>query len=68
MITTAEYESAKETIRQYELQLQIAQMQLDNSDDWEESEPCSVCGDIDGMANPCCPNYDPLHYKNCGYG
>ena len=30
-------------------------------------EPCPTCGDVDGMVNPCCPGYDPLHYKNCGY-
>ena len=38
-------------------------------EDYELSqEPCSVCGDIDGMVNRCCAGYDPLHYKNCGYG
>jgi len=42
--------------------------------EWEEQEedyepePCPTCGDIDGMVNPCCAGYDPLHYKNCGYG
>lgn len=34
----------------------------------DEPEPCPTCGDIDGMVNPCCAGYDPLHYKNCGYG
>jgi len=33
-----------------------------------DQEPCPTCGDIDGMVNPCCAGYDPLHYKNCGYG
>ena len=38
-------------------------------EDYELSqEPCSVCGDIDGMVNRCCVGYDPLHFKNCGYG
>lgn len=32
------------------------------------NEPCPTCGDINGMVNPCCAGYDPLHYKNCGYG
>lgn len=36
--------------------------------DEDEEEECPVCGQIDGMDNPCCPNYDPLNYKNCGYG
>lgn len=68
MITKTEYEAAKETIRLYELQLQMEEMQFDDGDGWEELEPCSVCGDIEGMVNPCCPNYDPFHFKNCGYG
>lgn len=34
----------------------------------DEPEPCPACGNIDGMVNPCCGGYDPLHYKNCGYG
>ena len=33
----------------------------------DELEPCSVCGEIDGMVNPCCASYDPLHHDNCGY-
>lgn len=33
-----------------------------------EPEPCLTCGDINGMKNPCCAGYDPLHRDNCGYG
>lgn len=43
-------------------------LEEEDIDDSLEDEPCSVCGDIDGMVNPCCPGYDPLHFKNCGYG
>lgn len=46
--------------------------EIDFTDDYEgdfdEPEPCPTCGDIEGMVNPCCANYDPLNYKNCGYG
>lgn len=38
------------------------------SEQLDEPEACPTCGDIDGMVNPCCAGYDPLHYKNCGYG
>jgi hypothetical protein len=31
-------------------------------------EPCPTCGDVNGMVNPCCAGYDPLHFRNCGYG
>ena len=34
----------------------------------DEIEPCPTCGDIDGMRNPCCAGFDPLHRDNCGYG
>lgn len=34
----------------------------------DEPEPCPTCGEIDGMVNQCCAGYDPLHFKNCGYG
>ena len=39
----------------------------EDDEQWDEPEPCATCGDIDGV-NPCCAGYDPLHYKNCGYG
>lgn len=70
MINKTEYEAAKEIIRKYELQLKIEQMQLhdNDDDDWQDSEPCDICGEINGMRNPCCTNYDNLHYLNCGYG
>lgn len=31
-----------------------------------DAVPCPTCGDVNGMVNPCCPDYDPLHFKNCG--
>lgn len=34
----------------------------------DEIEPCPTCGEVDGMKNPCCAGYDPLHFSNCGYG
>ncbi|MEK6884972.1 MAG: hypothetical protein AABY22_35400, partial [Nanoarchaeota archaeon] len=37
-------------------------------DDDDIFEPCPTCGDIGGMVNPCCASYDPLHFKNIGYG
>jgi len=40
----------------------------EDNEESEELEPCPTCGDIDGMKNPCCAGYDPLHYLNCGYG
>lgn len=44
-----------------------------SSDDFTDEEdyidePCPTCGDVNGMVNPCCAGYDPLHYRNCGYG
>ncbi len=45
-----------------------AAIQAHDDEQWDEPDPCPTCGDIDGMVNPCCAGYDPLHYKNCGYG
>jgi len=46
---------------------QCSQEVLDG-DDEDFEKPCPTCGDINGMRNPCCPDYDPLHIDNCGYG
>jgi hypothetical protein len=66
-ITKEEYEKAKATVRSYELQEYLREIEYQD-EDFQEPEPCSVCGDVDGMVNQCCVGYDPLHYKNCGYG
>jgi hypothetical protein len=49
-------------------QVEHDRFDVDESDIDEEPEPCPTCGEIEGMVNPCCPGFDPLHYKNCGYG
>lgn len=43
-------------------------IQEEEEDDAHEPEACSVCGAIDGRVNPCCSGYDPLDFKNAGYG
>lgn len=69
MITREEYLQALSIVARYE-----EQQGIDDFDEWvdeeaeRQSEPCSVCGEINGMVNPCCANYDPLHIHNCGYG
>lgn len=75
MITEEEYRLAKSIVEQYERdEYETKQREADAEVNWmdededEEIEPCSVCGQIEGMGNPCCANYDPLSYKNCGYG
>lgn len=72
MINEKQYLEAKAIVEAYERQLQQAHVMgsgFDEDDEqWDEPEPCPTCGDIDGMVNPCCAGYDPLHYKNCGYG
>jgi hypothetical protein len=40
----------------------------EESDEDYEIDPCPTCGQVEGMVNPCCANYDPLNYKVCGYG
>lgn len=41
----------------------------DMADDFDDGEvPCEICGQINGMENPCCINYDPLNFKVVGYG
>ncbi len=40
----------------------------DEEDPDDNDRRCHTCGDVDGMVNPCCPGYDRLHFKNCGYG
>lgn len=66
MITEEQYMEAIRVIEQYEYEQKVEHEGTEEEEFF--SEPCSVCGDVDGMVNPCCPNYDPLHYKNCGYG
>ena len=70
MINEKQYLEAKAIVEAYERQLQQALVMGsgDDEDQWDEPEPCPTCGDVDGMVNPCCAGYDPLHYKNCGYG
>lgn len=72
MINEKQYLEAKAIVVAYEWQLKEALFMGSGFDEdeeqWDELEPCSICGDIGGMVNPCCAGYDPLHYKNCGYG
>lgn len=74
MITREQYEHWKPLIERYEQaeyedKQREAEQLLDEDDPlYAPEEPCPTCGDIDGMVNPCCPGYDPLHYLNCGYG
>ena len=72
MITEKSYLEALKIVNAYRLQLQQPPVMGSGCDDddeqCDESEPCPTCGDIDGMVNPCCAGYDPLHYRNCGYG
>jgi len=69
-ITKEQYLEAKRIVdeyerEEYEIGMRLAEQQLDEMDGL--NEPCPTCGEIDGFDNPCCPNYDPLSYKNCGY-
>lgn len=71
MITKEQYLAAKSIVDEYEREeyetgMRLAESELDEMDGI--NQPCPTCGDIDGMVNPCCPGYDPLHFKNCGYG
>lgn len=69
MITKSDYLKAKVIVEQYErdeYEQGMRQAEEDLLDD--DIEPCSVCGEVDGMNNPCCASYDPLSYKACGYG
>jgi hypothetical protein len=70
MITENQYLEAKAIVEAYEMQQRLEYENRIELDDeyWHEPEPCPTCGDIDGMVNPCCAGYDPLHYLNCGYG
>jgi len=68
MISESEFQEAQSIIHQYwEERQRQADYELEQ-DDMDYLEPCPTCGEVDGMVNPCCPNYDPLHYLNCGYG
>lgn len=72
MITKEEYRKAKAIVDQYErdeyeTNMRIAEQELDDEMDYQ-SDPCPTCGEIDGMVNPCCADYDPLNHKVCGYG
>jgi len=74
-ITKEQYLNAKKIVDEYErdeyeTNMRIAEHELDEDDPifGDADQPCSVCGEIDGMVNPCCPDYDPLHRDNCGYG
>ena len=64
MITESEYSEACSIIKKYNEQQNYL---LDDEED-DGERPCETCGEIGGMINQCCPHYDPLHYKNCGYG
>lgn len=72
MITKEEYLKAKAIVDQYEHdEWEEKQRQAEEDLSWEDEmmeEPCSVCGEVGGTENPCCPDYDPLDYKVCGYG
>ncbi len=71
MITKEEYLKAKAIVDKYEQDnWEESQRQADEELNWEEEmfdEPCSVCGETNGYTNPCCPDYDPDCYENCGY-
>lgn len=72
MITKEQYELYKYLVEEYEkAEYEEKMREAEDALEWgldDEPEPCPTCGEIDGMDNPCCPNYDPLSYKNCGYG
>lgn len=72
-ITKEQYLTAKKIVEdyekdEYETNIRIAEQQLDDDDPMYADEPCPTCGEVNGMRNPCCPDYDPLHRDNCGYG
>lgn len=49
----------------------MCKYECEDEDEEEEDDyrkPCPTCGDVNGSRNPCCPDYDPLHIDNCGYG
>ncbi len=73
MITEDEYLRAKKIVEEYEHdEYEARQREAEDLVNWmdeeDPDEPCPTCGEVNGMDNPCCPNYDPLSYKNCGYG
>lgn len=71
MITREQYEHWKPLIEEFELAVwEDAQREADESLEADDpmNAPCPTCGEIDGVDNPCCAMYDPLSYKNCGYG
>ena len=70
MITEKDYLEALRIVNAYHTQSQQTSVTEGECEDdlYNELEPCPTCGDIDGMVNPCCAGYDPLHYRNCGYG
>jgi hypothetical protein len=69
MITEEQYMEAIRVIEQYEYEQKVEFEPEDEEEFFGDGDqPCSVCGEIGGMVNQCCPGYDPLHFKNCGYG
>lgn len=69
MITREQYEHYKRLVDEFEqAEYEDKQREADEDVDAEPGYKCPTCGEIDGMENPCCPDYDPLHIDNCGYG
>lgn len=68
-----DYVKAKAIVEKYERmeweeKTREADDELNQDDPDYYDLPCDTCGEVHGMVNPCCSDYDPLHINNCGYG